>query len=280
VTRLELKTLVRVLDHLGTPLSELPYGLRDLIELDAPHLARAWDQLTIEQHREELRGEVLKRIEDLHYKIGFHEDGPEESDLRQELALAHGIIEKLQASEVDWLSSDGPTPLGVQNETGVNANVTMLLPSVAMLRGPGEVEVDFEKSRASDRRAGDDPYGLGSDPNQQIIDAKPSSVGQQEGAPATPGYDAEGANDAPTPTAGSTTGTTSGGDIVAPDPDLQSQFDAEKRRRMDADEDHEYDAMTLWARHHFRVDTEKSKELWEHRSDEFSRKAGRPKGKR
>jgi hypothetical protein len=283
VNHFELKTLVHVLDHLGEPWSELPYGVRDLIELDLPRLAKAWDQLTIEQHREALRSHVVKRIEGLHLAIGFHEDDAEESGcLRRELALAHDIIEKLHAQEVDRTSSAASIPSSNQNAVGVNVNLTVILPpsaATSQLRGPGEVEADFQTSRAPDEQAGDNSYFLGSDTNQQIIDA-PSSVGQQEGAPAPPKYDAESAGDASTPAAGSTTGTTSGGDLVAPDPDLQSQFDAEKWRRMNAGDDHEYDAMTLWARHHLRVDTDTSKELWEHRSNKFSRKAGRPKGKR
>jgi hypothetical protein len=86
--------------------------------------------------------------------------------------------------------------------------------------------------------------------------------------------------EAPAPTGNATPtamGGMSRGDEAVPDPDLQAQFDAEKRRRMHAGEDHRYDSMTLWARHNLQVDTDTAKELWAHRSAEFSRDAGRPK---
>ena len=84
------------------------------------------------------------------------------------------------------------------------------------------------------------------------------------------------------PTADSTStdmGGMSRGDDTVPDPDLQRQFDAEKRRRLDAGEDHGYDAMTLWARHNLKVDSDTAAELWAHRSLEFPRRAGRLKSR-
>jgi hypothetical protein len=102
---LDFKTLSSIVGHLGKLWCELPYSLRNLIELDAPSLARAWDQLTFEQHREALHTHVVKRIEGLHHAIGFHEDDAKESlRLRQELALAHDIIENLSESHdpITW----------------------------------------------------------------------------------------------------------------------------------------------------------------------------------
>jgi hypothetical protein len=223
---------------------------------------------------------VVKRIKCLHHAIGFHEDDAEESaSLRRELALAHDIIEKLNASEVDRTSSTALIPASNQNAVDVNLNVTVILPpSSAMPRGPGEVEADFEQSMAPDGQAGDPPNVSASETDLQIIDAKPSSIAQQKGATARTGYD-EGESGASAPTAGTTMGAVRGGDLVAPDPDLQRQFDAEKRRRIDAGEDHAYDAMTLWARHALKVDGDTARGLWNNRSHEFSRRAGRLKSK-
>jgi hypothetical protein len=60
----------------------------------------------------------------------------------------------------------------------------------------------------------------------------------------------------------------------------QSKFDAEKRRRTGRKEVHSYDAMTMWARRELKVDSKTAEELWEMRSAEFSRRAGRRKARR
>jgi hypothetical protein len=56
--------------------------------------------------------------------------------------------------------------------------------------------------------------------------------------------------------------------------DQQTKFDAEKRRRIGAGEAHDRNSMTLWARHHFKVDSTRAQQLWDARSLEFSRRAG------
>jgi hypothetical protein len=118
VNHLELKTLLYVVDHLGKPWSELPDDARNFIELDLPRVARAWDQLSIEQHREALGSFVAALIEHLQCQIGFHEDDVEKMGrLRMELASAHGIIKKLRAPDSDSMSSDGSTAASIDLKT-------------------------------------------------------------------------------------------------------------------------------------------------------------------
>jgi hypothetical protein len=57
---------------------------------------------------------------------------------------------------------------------------------------------------------------------------------------------------------------------------LQVKFDAAKRQRINVGAKHGYDAMTGWARHELKVDSNTAHELWTNRSSEFSRQPGAP----
>lgn len=71
-----------------------------------------------------------------------------------------------------------------------------------------------------------------------------------------------------------------GTDLVhTPVPDLQERFDAEKRRRLEAGENHRRDAMTMWARKRLEVPSDVALTPWRKRSDEFSRDGGRSKSR-